>query len=152
MKIYVAGAWRYKDELVDVMNTLQVNGHTITHDWTGFELEYNDHHDRAKKCGRADIKGVCDADVVLAVMNHDDYQYKGTRHELGAALALRYMQPAARKPLVYIVCNADLRTCDKEDIPQCMRCCFEHLADEYFLTIEDALKALGCAYNCGKDM
>ena len=149
MKIYVAGAWTHREELRKLMDDIEQLGHTITHDWTSNELEYNDYHERSVRCARADIKGVCDADLVIAVMTDDLYQYKGTRHELGAAFALKYqaeqdceMGRKAWYPSVWIVSNSDPRVDNAEELPGCMRCCFEHLADEYFRDIPSVLNKL----------
>ena len=80
MKFYVAGSWENKQGPGQLMDTLREMGHTITHDWTQYEMVYNDVHERSKKCAKADIKGVCDADIVVAIMTLDNYAYKGTRH------------------------------------------------------------------------
>jgi nucleoside 2-deoxyribosyltransferase len=143
MKIYLAGAWTDREQIHAHMITLVNQGHTITHDWTSYELVYNDKHERAKKCGRADLIGVYDADVVIALMTNDDYSYKGTRHELGAAFMLKelYIKGIIDKaPLIYIVCNGDPRT--NTVLPECMHTCFEHLADNYFSTFSEVVKAL----------
>lgn len=80
MKIYVAGAFLDKTELKQYMDQIEKLGHCITHDWTSYELVYNDQYERNVKCAIADIDGVIDADLVIAIMTRDDYPYKGTKH------------------------------------------------------------------------
>lgn len=118
MKIYLAGSWADRHNMQIAMKKLIEKGHQITHDWTNNEVLYNDYHDRSIRCASADIKGVCDADIVIALMTDDNYPYKGTRHEIGAAYALRELKNRKildKAPVVWIVSNCDRYI--KLDIP-----------------------------------
>ena len=98
-----------------------------------------------KRCGKADIRGVIDADLVIAVMTKDDYAYSGTKHELGAAFALRDLKEQGlinKCPLVWIISNCDPIHDDIKDIPDCMTSCFENMADSYYTSVNDVLKVL----------
>lgn len=145
MKIYLAGSWEDKSNMQSAMKKLIEKGHSITHDWTTAEKEYNDYHARSIRCSVLDIGGVCDADLVLALMTNDNYPYKGTRHEIGAAYALRELKNRKvinKAPLVWIVSNCDPRVDSKDTLPFCMQCCFEHNADDYFRSLDEALNRL----------
>lgn len=119
MNIYVAGGFPNRHVLRDFMSELERQGHKITHDWTSYELVYTDRHTRSVKCAKADITGVCNADLVIAVMTDSDYEYKGTRHELGASFSLQEMKSRGlldKAPKVYIVCDGDPTTDHVDDL------------------------------------
>jgi hypothetical protein len=144
MKIYIAGAWTMRQELGLVMAQVEELGHTITHNWTSHELVYSDVVDRDKKCGTADINGVIDADLVIAVMTLDDYPYKGTRHELGAAYAMQQLKERGiieEAPQVWIVSNGN-NIDTPDNVPECLQTCFTSLANRYYNSIDQALESL----------
>lgn len=147
MKIYVAGAWADR-ELMRVFMTKLLElkaGHEITHDWTRYELQYTDKFERNIKCAEADIAGVCNADLVVAIMTKDDYPYSGTRHELGAAFALRKLANDGilmTSPAVWIVANGNPAKDPPETWPACLQSCFESMADRYFSTTDEILELL----------
>jgi len=90
MKVYVAGPWRDRQEIGKIIEEVQEEGHTITHDWTKSETLFPDvgTAEHQKKCAAADMLGVLEADAVLVVMKDPYYQYSGTWTEVGAALVL----------------------------------------------------------------
>ena|SRR5437762_12072580 len=90
LKVYVAGKVEDKERVREIQTQLRQVGHTITLDWT---TASQDSRQQALK----DIRGVADADVFVGVFE-EDYAYRGTLVEMGAALALG-------KP-VYILGNA----------------------------------------------
>jgi len=144
MKIYVAGAFVDKTEIRQFMDKVEKLGNQITHDWTSYELVYNDHHERNIKCATADIDGVIDADLVIAIMTRDDYPYKGTKHELGAAftmqrLALRGM--VSKCPEVWAVVNGNYQT-DPEHCPEFIKTCFSALISRWFTSTDQILELL----------
>jgi len=144
MKIYVAGAFVDKTELRQIMDKVEKLGHEITHDWTSYELVYTDHHERNIKCAKADIDGVIDADLVIAVMTRDEYPYKGTKHELGAAFTMKRL--SARRivddcPAVWAVVNGNYQT-DPDNAPAFIKTCFSALIDRWFTSTDQLLATL----------
>ena len=78
-------------------------------------------------------------------MTKDEYPYSGTKHELGAAFAMRYLdKDEVKKPLVWIVANGDPSSDDPETLPSCLKSCFESLADKYFPSVEAVLHHHNC--------
>jgi hypothetical protein len=135
MKIYVAGAIMDRFELRALMTKIKNLGHVITHDWT--ENTQGD-----EKAALDDIRGVGRADLLIAVMNRDNYDYWGTRHELGAAMLRREQRPPGHFR-IWIVCNGgDPRDKHVDDVPNCMRTCFEMCADRYFEDVDDVIPHL----------
>lgn len=134
MKIYVAGAIIDKERMSILMDTLEKLGHDITWRWPNVVQS-------GSMAAINDIRGVGQADLLLAVLERDDYQYWGTRHEIGAAYLKREQTNGETK--IWIVCNGgDPRDKSRLEIPVCMQTCFELAADRYFETIEEAVKAL----------
>ena len=142
LRVYVAGAWPRREEIKKVMINVEELGCKITHDWTSYELTYTDRHDRSRKCALADIEGVVTADIVIALLTDDDYAYRGTSSEIGAALAARRFT-GSRKPLVWIVASKDPSATPEAELPRCLTSCFMHTADAYFTSIQDVLLGLG---------
>lgn len=95
-KLYVAGKWYDKEKIQIKIRELEQLGHEITHNWTICETEYHSTDDRLRANAIDDINGVKNADIVVVVMDDVKYTYRGTSHEVGAALALN-------KP-VYLYC------------------------------------------------
>lgn len=96
MKIYVAGSWKDRKRIkMTWIDRLQKMGHEITHDWTkmeddrldtiGHPLRDIEYHER---CAIADLDGVKNADLLLAIMDSaiEFYSQRGTWTEIGAAL------------------------------------------------------------------
>lgn len=88
MKFYVAGKWHDKGTVQNVMREIRTGGHVVTHDWTTYEIKYTDEEERMRIAAAKDIEGVCDCDVLIAIMIDPDYAYRGTFTEIGAAIAL----------------------------------------------------------------
>lgn len=141
MRVYVAGNWNKRKEIREMMDRLEDMGHSITHDWTSYEQTYSDEHARNKDCALRDVGGVVEADLVIALLTEPDYAYRGTSSELGAALACRALR-GEQKPAIWIVAPAYPDGPTRE-LPYCLRSCFMHAADRYFLTPALALAAVG---------
>lgn len=153
MRVYLAGAWTDRENLGAVMRRIEEMGHTITQDWTTSEVDNipdRTAEDRIRYA-RADISGVLEAELVIAVMNIDDYPYNGTRHEIGATQAMKEMSrrlnsacPGLCRPKhLWIVCNGgNPGNLPYEKVPKCMRSLFEYDADRYFETIDEVMEAL----------
>lgn len=133
-KIYMAGAIIDKERMAHAMTVAEAHGHKITWKWPVVKQS-------GPEAAIRDIRGVAEADLLIAVMDQDDYAYWGTRHEIGAAM-LRRQQTDGRYQ-IWIVCNGGDPTAKPRDaVPKCMRTCFELTADRYFGSLPDALAAL----------
>jgi nucleoside 2-deoxyribosyltransferase len=89
LKVYVATAFKNRDEAKRVMELLKGHGCIITHDWTNESVEGrtgDDLMEYLRRCAWADVNGVKDCDV-LFLINHPDG--KGCFTELGIALGLQ---------------------------------------------------------------
>jgi hypothetical protein len=142
-----------REELSKTMDEIRAKGHTITQDWTKSEVDNipeRTAEDRIRYA-REDICGVVEAELVLAVMDQDDYPYQGTRHEIGATMAMKEMARRFNAAVpdfmtekqLWIVCNGgDPRDRPFEEVPNCMKCLFEYAADRYFQSVDEALSCL----------
>ena len=103
LRVYVAGCWKKKDELRISMDLLEELNFEITHDWTSVEKKHGaDVNTRTRMqtdqdglYAKADIDGVVNADVVFFIMDQENYVYRGTFCEMGAALA-------SKKPIIVL--------------------------------------------------
>lgn len=135
MRIYVAGKWDDKVPIQQVMGYLVSMGHTITHDWTRFEVGTNPHINifdsrphhlqHLSISAQLDIDGVRHADLVLVLMTDSKYAYRGSFSELGCALGLG-------KPIV-MVCPDPNAYCRSN-------CFFHHPSIIHFNDVDSALK------------
>ncbi len=92
MRIYVAGKWSEKEAIRAFMERLRKAGHEITEDWT--------QHPASAEPGKAkdstllaldaaaDLRGIKNAQILIAVMQDSKYPYRGTFFEIGFALGL----------------------------------------------------------------
>ena len=144
VRVYVAGASNDREMLRGVMDDLEKGGIEITHDWTGCEAREMTIAEAAE-CARKDIKGVVNARVVLAFLTRNEYAYRGTRHEIGAALAMK----AKGHPIdAWVVNNAgDPHELGRDALPTCMQCCFEYAADRFFTSRDEAVRELIAFHN-----
>jgi len=95
MKVYVATKFEEATLAKRTMEALEVDGHSITHDWTGENSSGKEGEELRKyllKCALADLNGVKDCDVLI-LLNHP--HGKGMFTELGMALAF------GKKVIVY---------------------------------------------------
>jgi Fe2+ transport system protein FeoA len=83
VRVFVASGWIERAGAAEVMRQLRALGCTITHDWTVPQST-----DPARTAA-LDLAGVRAAEVVVAVMAHPSYEYKGTFTEIGIALGAR---------------------------------------------------------------
>lgn len=142
LRLYVAGCWKEREAISKVMRTLEGLGHTITHDWTKHEPTYTDFYEQNRSCALDDIRGVCQADIVIVLLTLPDYAYRGTSSEIGAALAAREIRGTDRAPSLWIVAPADPRATPPSALPYCLTSCFMHTADEYFSSVDDVVARL----------
>lgn len=87
LKVYVAGKWGSRDKLLDLANSLEQQGVTITRKWMVAEVNIN--HRSSTLCGQLaleDTNAVRAADVVVVVVDDDKYAYRGTFCEIGTAI------------------------------------------------------------------
>lgn len=84
MKIYVAGKWKDRERVSDIMQILRGMGHEITCDWTGHKCE--DAAYPQQYCAD-DVQGVKDADLYLGIFIAT-YHYRGALVEMGIALGV----------------------------------------------------------------
>jgi nucleoside 2-deoxyribosyltransferase len=129
MKLYVAGKWYDKEKIQEKMRELEQLNHKITHNWTVCETEYNGESARLRANAIDDIDGVKNADIVVVIMDDAKYPYRGTSHEVGAALALD-------KP-VFLYCP------DPENTEWYRGCFSRHPCIKLFRTWDDVKKKLG---------
>lgn len=120
MKLYVAG--RLKDcKIKDYIDQFQDNGYSITHNWT--EYIGNEKSQSALD----DINGVKNADVLVAIMNHSNYEYRGTFCEIGCAIGL--------SKLVIIVNDNPDNYCSQ-------LCFYHHPSILHVSTVDEAIQLL----------
>lgn len=91
MRVYVAGKFTTPEETRAVQAACHTAGHAITYDWTTNHIPTSTGiHDRRRlrrEYAIADLNGVREADVVLALFTDPTYAYRGTFTEIGFALA-----------------------------------------------------------------
>lgn len=152
MQIYLAGAWVDRERLRSVMDQIEGMGHRITHDWSTYESQWmNDveprNFQRQQDCALRDINGIISADLIIAVMDKDDYPYRGTNTELGCALGLRELYKntngeEGRNIKIWIVSNGIPGELKYEELPPAVRGIFTSTADRYFMSVSEMIKAL----------
>ena len=94
MKIYVAGKITDGQKIKEYMDQIEKLGHSITHDWTSFEIK-NDEDDimggdgiNKKELIKHNIDGIRACDTFVAIMDDKDHYYAEAWTELGCALGL----------------------------------------------------------------
>lgn len=85
MKIYVAGSFGDRNQILQIMKNIEAKGHIVTHYWPLYEVEKREKSDMAYH----DIKGVEECDLLIAIMDKPDYPYRGSYTEIGAAIAYK---------------------------------------------------------------
>ena len=94
LRIYTASGWPYRNEIAKINETL-CQEHQVVSTW--IERENGDHSPTSMgEDARRDVDEIGLADVVLALMLHPTYAYRGTWTEVGTALG-------SKKPVI-IVC------------------------------------------------
>lgn len=93
MRIYVAGSWPNRDYIKQSFITPLSKTYEITHDWTIVETgETVRTRSWQRRMAEMDLRGVSEADVVVAIMNEQQslvHGYRGTFCEIGAAIGQR---------------------------------------------------------------
>ncbi len=88
IRVYVAGKWQDRTKIRLWYALLKELGYEITCDWTAHEYPGEDEANLLEEYAVADIEGVQDCDLLLAVFE-EDLHYRGALVEMGAALALK---------------------------------------------------------------
>ena len=105
MKIYVAGKFENKTEVLDIYKTLEKMGHTISYNWTAHKnlKPYVDNQKAASEYAQNEFNGILDSDVFIFLSNQDGHTLF---MEFGAALASLKLTGT---PLIFAVgeSNAD---------------------------------------------
>ncbi len=87
MKVYVAGKFTEAKRIREVQAAVVAAGHSISFDWTKNKYEEGrPMHLQAMHFAELDVKGVADADCVVAVLEDPVYEYRGTFTEIGIAI------------------------------------------------------------------
>lgn len=143
VKLYLAGAAPARRRLGALATELRQAGHELTHDWMAVDVTSPE---EAIQSAKSKADAVIAADVLLAVMDIDDYSYHSTRHEIGVALganALAEELGLKRQIEIWIVNSVgDVRGLSVGERPPCMRCSFELRGDRYFQTTDEVFAAL----------
>lgn len=84
MKVYVAGPWVMRDEVIPIAERIEGAGYEITHKWWNHEGSYDD-YPLMREFAVLDFEGVRKADVVVVC---DFAKSEGKAVEQGIALAL----------------------------------------------------------------
>ncbi len=94
LKIYVAGKWKERKQVMKIMEMFEARGHIITCDWTkhiapeGMDWAQDWAQNGNKTYAQEDLEGVRECDVLVAYMPDPDICYKGAWIEIGIALGL----------------------------------------------------------------
>jgi hypothetical protein len=95
---YLAGSFFKKELLGNYIDELEKLGHKCSWNWT--KVEQGERiPELMATYSKNDLKGVKNADIVVAIINDKDYAYRGTFCELGYALACGKR--------VYVICEED---------------------------------------------
>lgn len=136
MKIYVAGKVSDIERVNSVQERLRSLGHTITMDWTKFDVRMNSSNftcDELSKfrgeCGERDINGVINADLLLVLMFDPCYAYRGTFCEIGCGLGL--------KKEIIIICPVDNNTYYCET-----NCFYNHPSIKHLKSIDEGIELI----------
>lgn len=97
MKIYVAGKFQKKKEIIEIYNRMKLLGHEISYDWTTHKniKPYSQNSKIAAKYSEKELKGIEDCDLFIYLSDEG-----GTTlpMEFGSALILAKIK---NKPKVY---------------------------------------------------
>jgi len=102
--VYVAGAWKHRKDMHQIMQNLNSLGYRITRWWASDdenELRYPKDYMR---CSALGLQGIELADTVIAFLTDPEYEYKGTFTEIGYGLGM--------DKRIIIVCDG---ICEKTD-------------------------------------
>lgn len=103
MRIYLAGSSKQRPFIAYLARQIEQQGHEITHKWW---VDYNDDMETFGQAARADLEGIAEASVLVAILDHMEIS-PGAHLEMGYALALQI-------PILAIV--SDFRTWTRNSI------------------------------------
>lgn len=99
MKIYVAGKFEKKEQILEIYQKLRELGHTISYDWTTHKSikPYQENQELAQQYSNNELVGITNCDLFIFLSDE-----KGTTlpMEFGAALILNKTKG---KPIIYTV-------------------------------------------------
>jgi nucleoside 2-deoxyribosyltransferase len=126
--VFVASGWIEREAAAAFMRTLEQPPYNlvITHDWTG-----GGNGASLAEMAARDEAGIRAAGVLIAVMTHKTYEYKGTWFEIGFALG-RGLPVVLISPFV-----------TKDDAVTARNVYFHHKDLRRFATVDAFLTALG---------
>jgi nucleoside 2-deoxyribosyltransferase len=124
MKIYVAGKWDNKNQILQKMIELEKMGHNITHKWPTVEVVQGE---RDAEMALHDVNGVKESELLLVLMDDAEYVYRGTFTEIGVALGLNIK--------TWIVCPHENAYCKTNIF-------FHHPNIVHFQSWDDAVNSL----------
>jgi nucleoside 2-deoxyribosyltransferase len=86
VRIYVAGPWVDREQVIPIAKQLENIGHVITHEWWKYdgESQNNEPPSFLAQCAQADVDGVKTADVVIV---YNSSKSEGKSVEQGIAIA-----------------------------------------------------------------
>ena len=120
---YMIGKFATKDEIAKRIKRVEELGLKVTHNWT---LKENWTCPKSQQVEQ-DLKGVVDADIIIANINNPNYHYRGSFSEIGAAIATG--------KTVYLVTD----NCEKGSVTHCF---LSHRNIVKFTTFEGLLRFL----------
>lgn len=99
MKVYVAGKFEKKDQIIDLYRKLESLGHEISYDWTTHKniKPYIENQEIAKKYAENELNGIAKSDIFIYLAEENGHTLP---MELGAALMLAKTKS---KPIIYAV-------------------------------------------------
>ena len=104
INIYVAGSWKNKYKIKDIMNEIESWGYNMAVDWTKHQEKGG-----ARQYAEEDLNGLKECDCLIYCM--DSNHSRGKNFEFGYLTALE-------KPVViYIIPNDESITGDEEKLP-----------------------------------
>jgi nucleoside 2-deoxyribosyltransferase len=137
ISVYVAGGWKFRHDVKEVMNRLKAEGFLVVSGWIERENGINT-PEALQSDAEADIREVLSSDVVLAVMEDESYAYRGTFTEIGCALGVG-------KPVV-IFCPGTTTKIDEDTLEYSHYCqsnvFFHHGNCRQATTLEEGIKML----------
>ena len=85
-RVYIAGKWDDRDQVITLMSWLNKMSVVVSHDWTAQEHK-EETMPEWLRTATMDVAGIRQADFLVAIMDRE-YVFRGTWVEIGYALAL----------------------------------------------------------------
>lgn len=122
-KFYFIGKFEHAEEIAQKIKCITSQGYELTHNWTMADKM----DDSLAKQVEDDLDGVCNADFVVALIDHPSHEYRGSFAEIGCAIGL--------KKRIYLITN-------NQELPTsaAQHCFLFHRCLNKFNTWEEFLK------------